>query len=619
MGAEPIVAHRPQRHGQDDALQRDHACRPARRRARSASRARELVGQPSYKIAGAGDRLRAAGPPAVPVAVGRRAPAHDRPRGARAAGRSSGVYELFPRLAERKRQRRRRSSRAASSRCSRSARALLTNPQLLIMDEPSEGLAPTIIEHLIETFTRLVGEGIAHPAGRAEPRRRDRDGRAPARHGRRPDRRRDDGAGARRTTRSSQRRFLGRRARRTAWPTVVLLGTLDTKGAEYAFLRDRLREAGRRRRCSSTPGIHGSRGSRPTSRARRSRARRAPSTPRSRRTATAARRSTRWPAARRPCSRGSTPRAGVDGVAALGGSGNTSIAARAMRALPVGVPKLIVSTVAVGRHAALRRRRRLTMMYSVVDIAGLNRLSRAHPRERRRRRSPAWRRRRVPARDRRRPLVGATMFGVTTPCVTHARERLEELGYEVLVFHATGTGGQSMEALVAGGFLAGVLDVDHHRARRRARRRRALGRARPARGRRRARRSRRSSRSARSTWSTSARARPCPSASRTATSTSTTRRDADADDAGGDARELGRRIARKLSARPGRPRSSSRCGASPRSTSTGQPFHDAGGRRRRCSPRCARASTASRSSCSRSTPTSTTRRSRPRWPTACTS
>ena len=68
-------------------------------------------------------------------------------------------------------------------------------------------------------------------------------------------------------------------------------------------------------------------------------------------------------------------------------------------------------------------------------------------------------RRDAAARSSDRPLVGATMFGVTTPCVTRARERLEELGYEVLVFHATGTGGQSMEALVAGGFLAGVLDV----------------------------------------------------------------------------------------------------------------------------------------------------------------
>jgi len=98
------------------------------------------------------------------------------------------------------------------------------------------------------------------------------------------------------------------------------------------------------------------------------------------------------------------------------------------------------------------------MMYSVVDIAGLNGISRrilsnaagaiagmaavAVPRE-----------------GGGKPLIGATMFGVTTPCVTAARERLEELGYEVLVFHATGTGGQSMEALVDGGFLAGVLDI----------------------------------------------------------------------------------------------------------------------------------------------------------------
>ena len=98
------------------------------------------------------------------------------------------------------------------------------------------------------------------------------------------------------------------------------------------------------------------------------------------------------------------------------------------------------------------------MTYSVVDIAGINRISarilanaagaivgmaRAAP----------------PEEADERPLIGATMFGVTTPCITRARERLEELGYEVLVFHATGTGGQSIEALAAGGFLAGVLDV----------------------------------------------------------------------------------------------------------------------------------------------------------------
>ena len=130
-----------------------------------------------------------------------------------------------------------------------------------------------------------------------------------------------------------------------------------------------------------------------------------------------------------------------------------------MRALPVGVPKLIVSTVASGDTRPYVGAADVTMTYSVVDIAGLNRIS-----ERILTNAAgaiAGMAKVAGARARRRagPLIGATMFGVTTPCVTRARERLEELGYEVLVFHATGTGGQSMEALARGGFLAGVLDV----------------------------------------------------------------------------------------------------------------------------------------------------------------
>src|SRR4029079_18693879 len=134
----------------------------------------------------------------------------------------------------------------------------------------------------------------------------------------------------------------------------------------------------------------------------------------------------------------------------------SSIAARAMRALPVGVPKLLVSTVASGDTRPYVGAVDVTMMYSVVDIAGINRVS-ARILANAAAAIAGMAQVSVPEDDGK-PLVAATMFGVTTPCVTAARERLEELGYEVLVFHATGAGGQSMEALAKDGFLAVVLE-----------------------------------------------------------------------------------------------------------------------------------------------------------------
>ena len=147
----------------------------------------------------------------------------------------------------------------------------------------------------------------------------------------------------------------------------------------------------------------------------------------------------------------------VDGVISLGGSAGTTIGTTAMRAVPVGVPKIMVSTLASGDTSPYVDTKDISMMYSVVDIAGINSLSRqilanaagaivgmvnAE----------------VPAAEDK-PLIGATMFGVTTPCVTKARELLEDAGYEVLVFHATGAGGRAMEDLVKGGFIVGVLDA----------------------------------------------------------------------------------------------------------------------------------------------------------------
>ena len=122
------------------------------------------------------------------------------------------------------------------------------------------------------------------------------------------------------------------------------------------------------------------------------------------------------------------------------------------------MPKLIVSTLASGDTRPYVGAVDVTMMYSVVDIAGLNQVSErilANAADA----IAGMAKADVAAAHATKKLIGATMFGVTTPAVTRARERLEELGYEVLVFHATGTGGQSMEALARGGFLAGVLDT----------------------------------------------------------------------------------------------------------------------------------------------------------------
>jgi uncharacterized protein (UPF0261 family) len=234
--------------------------------------------------------------------------------------------------------------------------------------------------------------------------------------------------------------------------TVVLLGTLDTKGREYAFLRDRLREhgvdvlvvdAGVGEPVGIEPDVA--------------------------RTELAANAAELWESGDRGAAvtamgEGAArvvkrlhEEARLDGILALGGSGGSSIAAAAMRELPIGVPKLIVSTLGSGDTRPYVGAKDVSMTYSVVDIAGVNSIS-ARIMANAAGAIAGMVRATVP-RVETKPLIGATMFGVTTPCVTRARERLEELGYEVLVFHATGTGGQSMEALVRGGFLAGVLDV----------------------------------------------------------------------------------------------------------------------------------------------------------------
>jgi uncharacterized protein (UPF0261 family) len=144
-------------------------------------------------------------------------------------------------------------------------------------------------------------------------------------------------------------------------------------------------------------------------------------------------------------------------VIGLGGSGGTAMIASAMRGLPVGFPKLMVSTVASGDTSSYIGTSDITMTFSVVDVAGLNRVSRRIYRNAAG--AIAGMSRIKATADDSKPAVGITMFGVTTPCVTSLRQTLERKGFDTLVFHATGVGGRAMEELAGSGLLAGVLDV----------------------------------------------------------------------------------------------------------------------------------------------------------------
>jgi uncharacterized protein (UPF0261 family) len=243
--------------------------------------------------------------------------------------------------------------------------------------------------------------------------------------------------------------------------TVVLVGTLDTKGAEYRWMAEALASHGVAVTVVDT-GIHEPHGfGREADHSRAEVAEAAGATVQELRdggdrgVANAAMGEGAAAVIASLLADG-----GVDGVLALGGSGGSAIAARAVRDLPVGLPKLIVSTMASGDVSPYVGASDVTMMYSVVDIAGINQISRAvlgNAAAAIAAMAGAYRVREPAADDR--PLIGASMFGVTTPAVDAARERLDELGYEVLVFHATGSGGRALEALARSGMLAGVLDL----------------------------------------------------------------------------------------------------------------------------------------------------------------
>ncbi|OXM16999.1 Tm-1-like ATP-binding domain-containing protein [Paenibacillus herberti] len=150
----------------------------------------------------------------------------------------------------------------------------------------------------------------------------------------------------------------------------------------------------------------------------------------------------------------------IGAVYGMGGTAGTTVGAAAMRGVPIGIPKLLVSTVASGNTRPYVGEKDIMMMYSVVDIAGINKLSRRILRNAAY--ALAGMMREISQEqdvEEEKPMIGATMFGVTTPCVTSVREQLEEQGYDVLVFHATGAGGMAMEELIRAGFIKGVADI----------------------------------------------------------------------------------------------------------------------------------------------------------------
>ena len=147
----------------------------------------------------------------------------------------------------------------------------------------------------------------------------------------------------------------------------------------------------------------------------------------------------------------------IDGVISLGGGGGTAIATAAMRALPIGFPKVMVSTLASGNTAQYVGVKDIVMFPSIVDVAGLNRISRQIL-SRAAGAICGMVEAAIPAASDR-PIIVASQFGNTTACVDHARKLLEKQGYEVLVFHATGVGGRTMESLIESGMVAGVLDI----------------------------------------------------------------------------------------------------------------------------------------------------------------
>ena len=447
------------------------------------------------------------------------------------------VYETFPRLAERRTNRGNQLS-GGEQQMLAIARALLLNPRLLIMDEPTEGLAPVIVEQVEDILVNLGDQGdigilvveqnigvataIAEKVaiminGRinrvmdaarleadrelqqrllgvgqhAEEAAAEELAQAPApARGQRPPKARGPirvyVSNPTMPTRWSQpvpAAQIETAARtRTAAPEpsvvatapavdlrpiarggvapVIVAGTLDTKGAELRFIRDKIAAAGVRVTLVdlSTSGAPSPADVPPHHVAAYFRG--GPNA------VFASERGTAIGAMAEAFEAWIRRHEPVGGLISAGGSGGSSLVAPAMRALPIGVPKVLISSVASGNVAPYVGPSDVMMLYSVADVAGLNSVTRqvlangaaaivgmvkarAESEERHRSAAP---------RSESKLAIGLTMFGVTTPCVNAVVDALEE-DFECLVFHATGVGGQSMEKLVDSGALTGVIDI----------------------------------------------------------------------------------------------------------------------------------------------------------------
>ncbi len=239
---------------------------------------------------------------------------------------------------------------------------------------------------------------------------------------------------------------------------VFLIGTLDTKGQEIAFVRDELRSMG-----IDVSVVDGGCLGEPTIAAEVTRE------------AVFEAAGTTLAAVRSANDRGQAVATAARGVATiiarlhadglvagvigLGGSAGSTIATAAMRVLPIGLPKVMASTLASGNVRPYVGDKDILMLNTIVDVSGINRISRIVLGEAARAMAGLVKFRQQEKASSDKPVVAATMFGVTTPCVERARKVLEDAGYEVLVFHATGTGGQAMESLISDGLIAGVLDI----------------------------------------------------------------------------------------------------------------------------------------------------------------